>query len=108
MMTIPQPPIKFGPHAGQPRPLIDVLLDRATAVRNVLAKLRNSGYQVIDYRLEGARPTVELEAHTDLARLIDEGVACYYIQRPGPSGLGERVGQFVVDGVRLVWTERVG
>lgn len=99
------PTIKSGPRAGQPLPRVEYLIDRVTNVRSVLIKVKRSGYQVIDVDLKGLRPTITLEYHADLARLVEEGVACYYIQRT-IVGVSERVGQFVIDGVRIIWIER--
>lgn len=105
-MDIALPPIRFGPNAGQPQAMNDVLLSRVSAVRNALIRVRNAGYHAIDVRIDGVRPTVRLEVHSDFSRLIEEGVACYYVSRIGAQDMPERVGQFHVDGVRFIWTER--
>lgn len=96
--------IAHGINAGKPRRLVDILIDRATDVRNALIKARNAGYDPIRIDIEGVKPTVELSPHPDFARLVEENVACYYITRCGRQG-AERVGQFCIDGVRFVWTE---
>lgn len=105
-MDIVVPLIKSGPNAGKPRQLNEVLLSRISAVRDVLIKVRNSGYLATDIRLDGVRPSIVLEYHDDFSRLVDEGVACYYIWQSDPRGVPERLGQFHVDGVRLIWRER--
>ena len=106
MDTILCPPIRFGPNAGKPQSINDVLLSRVSAVRDVLVKVRHAGYRAVSVRIDGARPTITMVAHSDFQRLVDEGVACYYVWQSGPQGLPERWGQFQVDGVRLIWCER--
>lgn len=92
--------IARGPNAGQPRPLVDVLIDRATDLRQALIRIKNAGYSPIRIDLERAWPTIELEAHQDFARLVEEGIASYLSTRDG------LYGQFKVDGVRFTWAER--
>lgn len=95
--------IRPGPGAGAPRPLNDLMLDRLTAAKRAVVALKREGYTVIDVRLAGCRPLIEVQNHPHLAELIESQRACYYIYRHGPCG-PERVGQFELEGCRVIWT----
>lgn len=100
--------IRHGRNAGAPRPLTDIILDRLTAAKQAVVVLKREGYSVIDVRIaDGCKPTIELQDHPRLAQLVAEQKASYYIYRQGHTG-PERVGQFDLDGCRVIWTARGG
>jgi len=88
------------PKGGMPRPLVDILLDKASALKEVLIKIRNAGYHPINFGLDGATPWIRVEPHRNFDKLVDEGVVCQYIWRDK-----EHVFQLQIDGVRVIWNK---
>lgn len=86
--------------------ITDMTLEKLTAARDAVVRLKAEGFIVIGATIDSVRPTVQIEGGRMTDGLIDEEVACYYkwLTRDGKQ---ERHGQFNLDGVRVVWVEQL-
>ncbi|MEN9357147.1 MAG: hypothetical protein RL695_1318 [Pseudomonadota bacterium] len=84
----------------------DMTIEKLTAARDAVVQLKAEGFVVFGAQIDSVRPTVQVEAGRLTTRAIDEERACYYkwLTRDGQQ---ERHGQFNLDGVRVVWVERL-
>lgn len=82
-----------------------ILLASTLKVAEAIKELGRMGLVAIDARLEGKRPTIQIQTHSRCAKLVSEGEAAYYsfgkLDHFGPY----RVGQFTLGGCRVIWTE---
>lgn len=88
------------------RLITDMTLEKLTAARDAVVRLKAGGFIVIGATIDSVRPTVQVEAGRLTTQMIDDETACYYkwLTRDGKN---ERHGQFELDGVRVVWVEAV-
>ena len=101
------PVIAKGPHAGQPQPVIEQMLDQAHQIKAVIVKLKRNGFEVIGAMTSiGLAPTIQVASGREADNLIETGQAAYYKYSMDAAGIQTRHGQFQVDGVRIVWCER--
>jgi hypothetical protein len=99
------PTIQRGRHAGQPRPITDIILDALTRARAAVILLKRNGHTVINVVTDSGLPTVLIQASALTAEMIRLEQAVYYAWR-NIDGEPVRYGQFQLDGVRVVWIER--
>lgn len=101
------PIIAKGPHAGQPQPVTDQMLDQAHQIKTAIVKLKRNGFEVIGSMTSiGLPPCIQVAAGREVKRLIEIGEAVYYRYHMDVDGIQNRHGQFHVDGVRITWCER--
>ncbi|MDP1681046.1 MAG: hypothetical protein Q8L39_04650 [Burkholderiales bacterium] len=92
------------PITAQSRSMRAIIIDRLTCAQRAVIALELDGYSVIDVRLTGCcRPTIEIQNDARLGQLVDDARACYYARKHGLHGV-ERVGQFELEGCRVIWT----
>lgn len=95
--------VTHGPNAGMPRHHIDVLQDKAALTRRAFAVLKRNGFLVLSALLNvGDAPNIKVLPNASTRRLIDEEIATKY-----GSGPDRAYWQAWLEGVRIVWTERV-
>ena len=69
------PLIAQGTHAGQPRDITDIMLDRVTAARAAVLVLRNSGFKVTNIHIgAGVSPAIEIKTCARCAELDGHSV----------------------------------
>lgn len=96
-----QPVIAMGINAGKFRPITDLMLDRATALKQTIIELKRRGFTVIGGDIHGARPSVLIETSSRCQALIDSGEAHYNYR-----SAEYRKGQFLVGECHVVWIEQ--
>lgn len=95
--------IELGPRAGQLRSPTDEVLDRGRLAKRVTLALKRNGFEVIGWRIASDRRVViDVKHSRHCDREIELGNAAYHLVGPG-----EQRGQFMVDGVRVMWTQRL-
>lgn len=96
-----QPVIAKGVNAGRFRPITDLMLDRATAMKATIVQLKQRGFTVIGGDINGARPSILIEVCIACQQLIESGEACYNVRGPD-----YRYGQWLLGDCHVVWIER--
>lgn len=96
-----QPIIAKGANAGRFRPITDLMLDRATAMKATIVQLKLQGFTVIGGDINGARPSILIEVCTKCQELITSGQAVYNVRGPD-----YRQGQWLLGDCHVVWMER--
>ena len=82
-----------------------VLLASTLKVADAIRELGKMGLVARTARLEGKRPTIEIQTSSKCSRLVASGEAAYYSFGRGEHIGPYRQGQFTYAGCRVVWTE---
>lgn len=97
------PRITHGPHAGQPRPSSEILLNRLRAAMAAVIVLKRNGHNAIDIdHMNGLTPRIWIENCARCAELADAYTVKWAIDQAG----AYQVKEIKLDAVRVCWTVR--
>lgn len=98
--------IAYGPRAGLPRPVTDIVMDQQSAVWRTTVRLKRNGFEVLGTMVNAtAQPSIHVLPGAQTDEMIALGQAVYYRYGKNADGVDIRYGQFQIEGVRVVWVE---
>lgn len=87
-------------------PINKLMQVTAVKIAITIKTLTDDGFTVIGIEFSsGSKPTIQVQNCPACGQLVERGKATYY--RMGGAGMNRyRTGQFQIDGIRVLWTER--